>query len=128
LREARGFHAGRGVGVASAQRAEGGRRDEAGSRRVAARLLDGASSLEYVQGMGDVVNLNRFRKRKAKEDRQKRAEINRRVHGRTKAERARDELQKKQLTKAVDGAKLDGANASVAAEGSSEESDEEQEE
>ena len=57
--------------------------------------------------MGDVVNLNRFRKQKAKAERQKRAEVNRRLHGRTKAERAREELQKRKLTQAVDGAKLD---------------------
>lgn len=53
--------------------------------------------------MADVVNLNKFRKRKAKAEREKRAETNRRLHGRTRAERERDELQKKQL-----GAKLDG--------------------
>jgi Domain of unknown function (DUF4169) len=57
--------------------------------------------------MGNVVNLNRFRKQKAKADQKKRAEVNRRLHGRTKAERAREELEKQQLTKAVDGAKLD---------------------
>jgi hypothetical protein len=57
--------------------------------------------------MGNVVKLGRFRKQKAKADRQKRAEVNRRLHGRTKAERAREELQKQQLTKTVDGAKLE---------------------
>lgn len=57
--------------------------------------------------MGDVVNLNKFRKRKAKTERSKRAEVNRRLHGRTKAERAHDELQKRQLTRQVDGAKLE---------------------
>lgn len=48
-----------------------------------------------------------MQKRKAKVERAKRAETNRRLHGRTKAERAREELQKAQLTKRVDGAKLD---------------------
>ncbi len=57
--------------------------------------------------MGNVVNLNKFRKKKAKAERQKRAEVNRRLHGRTKAERARDELQKRRLTCQVDGAKLE---------------------
>jgi hypothetical protein len=57
--------------------------------------------------MGDVVNLNKFRKRKAKVERAKRAEVNRRLHGRTKAERARDELAKRQLTRHVDGARLE---------------------
>ncbi|HEY6724803.1 MAG TPA: DUF4169 family protein [Polyangiaceae bacterium] len=57
--------------------------------------------------MGNVVNLNKFRKRKAKAERSKRAEVNRRLHGRTKAERARDELQKRQLQRQVDGARLE---------------------
>jgi hypothetical protein len=57
--------------------------------------------------MGKVVNLNRFRKQKEKAQREKQAEVNRRLHGRTKQERARDELQKKQLTRSVEGAKLD---------------------
>jgi hypothetical protein len=59
--------------------------------------------------MGDVVNLNKFRKRKARAEREKRAESNRRLHGRTKAERARDEQQKQQLTRHLDGAKLEPA-------------------
>lgn len=59
--------------------------------------------------MGDVVNLNKFRKRKAKAERAKQADVNRRLHGRTKAERAREELQKQQLTRKVDGARLEGA-------------------
>lgn len=56
--------------------------------------------------MSNVVNLNRFRKRKAKAEQRKKAEVNRRLHGRTKAERAREELQKQRLTHAVEGAKL----------------------
>jgi hypothetical protein len=57
--------------------------------------------------MGNVVNLNKFRKRKAKLDKAKRADVNRRLHGRTKAERAQDELQKRRLTRKVDGARLE---------------------
>ncbi|HYP99836.1 MAG TPA: DUF4169 family protein [Polyangiaceae bacterium] len=57
--------------------------------------------------MSNVVNLNKFKKRKAKAERQKQAETNRRLHGRTKAERARDALQKKQLETSVDGARLE---------------------
>jgi hypothetical protein len=57
--------------------------------------------------MNNVVNLNKFRKRKAKAEREQRAETNRRLHGRTGAERAREELQKQQLTSKVDGARLD---------------------
>lgn len=59
--------------------------------------------------MGEVVNLNKFRKRRAKAEQEKQAETNRRLHGRTKAERARDELQKQRLQTQVDGARLDGA-------------------
>lgn len=67
--------------------------------------------------MGNVVNLNRFRKQKAKADRKKQAEANRRLHGRTKAERERDAQQKRQLTRAVDGAKLDSAGEAKDREG-----------
>jgi hypothetical protein len=56
--------------------------------------------------MSNVVNLNKFRKQKAKAARVKQAETNRRLHGRTQAERARDALQKKQLESKVDGALL----------------------
>lgn len=57
--------------------------------------------------MSNVVNLNKFRKRKAKVERAKRADTNRRLHGRTKAERASDELQKSLLTRKLDGARLE---------------------
>jgi hypothetical protein len=57
--------------------------------------------------MGNVVNLNKFRKRKAKEQREKQADTNRRLHGRTKAERERDELQKRQLEKGLEGKRLE---------------------
>ncbi len=57
--------------------------------------------------MGNVINLNRYRKRKAKTDAAKRAETNRRLHGRTKAERARDEMQKKRLEAKLDGKRLE---------------------
>jgi hypothetical protein len=57
--------------------------------------------------VGKVVNLNKFRKRKAKVDREKKAETNRRLHGRTKLERQRDELQKEQLTRGLLGKKLE---------------------
>lgn len=57
--------------------------------------------------MSKVVNLNQFRKRKAKLAKEQQAETNRRLHGRTKAERQRDLLQKKKLETQVDGARLD---------------------
>lgn len=67
--------------------------------------------------MGNVTNLNKFRKQKAKADRKKQAEVNRRLHGRTKAERAREALQKQQLTRRVDGAKLERSEDAEATEG-----------
>lgn len=57
--------------------------------------------------MGNVVNLNKFRKAQAKAARVKQADTNRRLHGRTKAERAQDELHKKQLEKGAAGARLE---------------------
>jgi hypothetical protein len=56
--------------------------------------------------MSNVVNLNKFRKKKSKESRKKQAETNRRLHGRTKAERASEALQKKQLDSKVEQARL----------------------
>jgi hypothetical protein len=57
--------------------------------------------------LSNVVNLNKFRKRKAKTEREKQADVNRRLHGRTKVERTREDLQKQRLTRVVDGARLD---------------------
>ena len=57
--------------------------------------------------MSKVVNLNKFRKRKAKLAKEQRAETNRRLHGRTKAERERELLQKSKLARQVEGARLE---------------------
>lgn len=62
--------------------------------------------------MGKVVNLNKFRKQRAKVEKERQAETNRRLHGRTKAERARDLLQKRKLETQVDGARLETSNQS----------------
>jgi hypothetical protein len=59
--------------------------------------------------MGKVVNLNQFRKRKAKVEASKRADTNRRLHGRTNAERASEALHKQMLAEKVDGARLEPA-------------------
>jgi hypothetical protein len=59
--------------------------------------------------MSKVVNLNKFRKQKAKQARVKQADSNRRLHGRTNAERAHDALQKRKLETSVDGARLECA-------------------
>jgi len=57
--------------------------------------------------MGKLVNLNKFRKRKARVEKERQAETNRRLHGRTKAERAQELLQKRKLETQVDGARLE---------------------
>jgi Domain of unknown function (DUF4169) len=62
--------------------------------------------------MSKVVNLNRFRKQQAKAARLKQADTNRRLHGRTQAERARDALHKKQLETRIDQARLERAPSS----------------
>jgi len=55
----------------------------------------------------NVVNLGKVRKRKQKAEKEQRADTNRRLHGRTKAERAQEAAQKARLEKAVDGAFLE---------------------
>jgi hypothetical protein len=57
--------------------------------------------------MGDVVNLNRWRKAKAKEDKARQAEVNRVAFGRTKAEKQAAVKQTEQETKDLDGKKLE---------------------
>ena len=57
--------------------------------------------------MAKVVNLNKYRKQKAKAEQVKRAETNRRLHGRTQAERARELLQKQRQQSLIDGARLE---------------------
>ena len=53
------------------------------------------------------VNLNKFRKAKARAEKEQRAQENRIKHGRTKAEKARDKLQAKSQKDAVDQNKRD---------------------
>lgn len=62
--------------------------------------------------MSNVVNLNKFRKRKAKEEAKRRAETNVRLHGRTKEERALESKQKELLERRLDGAKLSDDDSS----------------
>lgn len=74
--------------------------------------------------MSDVVNLNRFRKKKAREEKSKCAETNRRLHGRTKAERFSEDAAKKRREQQGRGALLvsqtvslqDGADPEAIAE------------
>ncbi len=56
--------------------------------------------------VSNVVNLNKFRKRKAKAEAQKRAETNVRLHGRTNAQRSLETKERELLERRVDGARL----------------------
>jgi hypothetical protein len=57
--------------------------------------------------MGEVVNLNKYRKKKAREEREKRAEQNRLKRGLTQAELAVREKKKQLDEKRLDGHKLE---------------------
>jgi hypothetical protein len=56
--------------------------------------------------MGDVVNLNRFRKAKAKDEQARQAEQNRQIHGRGKAEKTRTVSEHERADRDLDGKKL----------------------
>ncbi|MBK1836302.1 DUF4169 family protein [Azospirillum sp. YIM B02556] len=58
--------------------------------------------------MGDVVNLNRFRKARDKAERSKDADANRARFGRTKAEKERDRKGAERQARGLDGHRLDG--------------------
>ena len=57
--------------------------------------------------MGDVVNLSRFRKAKAKVERQAQAAANRTKYGRTRDERLRQQDEAVHTAKELEGKKLD---------------------
>lgn len=57
--------------------------------------------------MGDVVNLNRFRKMRDRTEREKVAEENRVRFGRTKAEKLRDRQERERRTSELDGKKVE---------------------
>jgi hypothetical protein len=57
--------------------------------------------------VASVVNLNRFRKNKKREDAKQRAAENRALHGRSKAERRGEEEAKRRMNELLDGKKLD---------------------
>lgn len=56
---------------------------------------------------GNVVNLNRFRKKKAREDKEKQAEINRIRHGRTGAEKERELAERQRAARTLDGKRIE---------------------
>jgi hypothetical protein len=62
--------------------------------------------------MGDLVNLKRFKKRSEREQAAKQAESNRALFGRTKAERARDELLTERTNRLLDQHRIDRGDAS----------------
>lgn len=57
--------------------------------------------------MGDIVNLRRARKDKARRERDAEADANRRRFGRTKAEKAGDEAERERARRDVDGKRID---------------------
>ncbi len=57
--------------------------------------------------MGDLINLNKARKAKARNVAGATSEVNRAKFGRTKAEKARDRLEKARVDRLVEGARLE---------------------
>ncbi|MFN4092033.1 MAG: DUF4169 family protein [Brevundimonas sp.] len=57
--------------------------------------------------MGDVVNLNRARKQRAKVDGKATAAANRAAHGRTRAEREAAEKERDRAARLLDGSRLE---------------------
>jgi hypothetical protein len=63
-------------------------------------------------GMGDAVNLKRFKKRAERQQSAKQAEANRTRFGRTKSERVVDEARTKRASDLLDQHRIDGEDAS----------------
>jgi hypothetical protein len=57
--------------------------------------------------MGEVVNLNRVRKERAKAEARAAAKANRAAHGRTRAEQTKADKARERAEKLLDGSKLD---------------------
>jgi hypothetical protein len=72
------------------------------------------SSIRWMMeaGMGDVVNLKRFKKRTKREHSAKQAEANRTRFGRTKSERVLDERRTERASELLDQHRIDGEDAS----------------
>ncbi len=60
--------------------------------------------------VGNVVNLNRFRKKKTRESEAKQAEINRVRHGRTKAQKEGERADKARAARLLAGKRLENAS------------------
>jgi hypothetical protein len=63
-------------------------------------------------GMGDVVNLKRFKKRAGREQTAKQADANRARFGRTKSERVLDQRRADRADDLLDQHRIDGEDAS----------------
>jgi uncharacterized protein DUF4169 len=63
-------------------------------------------------GMGELVNLKRFRKRAEREQSAKQANANRTRFGRTKSERTLEERRSKRTADLLDQHRIDGEDAS----------------
>jgi hypothetical protein len=63
-------------------------------------------------GMGDVVNLKRFKKRAGREQAAKQADANRARFGRTKSERVLDQRRADRAADLLDQHRIDGEDAS----------------
>ncbi|MBA3049536.1 MAG: DUF4169 family protein [Alphaproteobacteria bacterium] len=57
--------------------------------------------------MGEVINLNRVRKDRAKAEARSTAKANRAAHGRTRAERTKAETERERAARLLDGSKLE---------------------
>jgi len=62
--------------------------------------------------MGDVVNLNRSKKRAERAQSAKKAEVNRARFGRSKAERSADERREQRANEVLDQHRIDGGDQS----------------
>jgi Domain of unknown function (DUF4169) len=63
-------------------------------------------------GMGDLINLNKFRKRVEKERSEHQASTNRAKFGRTRSEREREEARDQRASELLDQHHIDGGEAS----------------
>ena len=57
--------------------------------------------------MSNIINLNRYRKKKAREDQSRRAGENRRRQGRTRSGRTREQVEHHRAEDALDGKRLE---------------------
>jgi hypothetical protein len=62
--------------------------------------------------MGETINLKQFKKRAERDRAAKQAETNRARFGRTRSERARDELRERRSGELLDQHRIDGEDAS----------------